>query len=108
MTILVDSGNTTAATAAISLTCANRLGLKWTKMTPRQISTASTKGAGLTVRGEINNLHLKLEGGAKPLVLKNAWVVDPLGGDVNLGIKFLQQHQVVLDWTKCKDNRPVM
>ena len=108
VTILVDSGNTTAATAAISLTCANRLGLTWTEITPRKISTASTKDAGLTVRGEINNLHLKLEGGAKPLVLKNAWVVDPLGGDVNLGIKFLEQHQVALDWTRCKNNRPVM
>ena len=79
VTILVDSRNTTAATAAISLTCANRLGLKWTEIAPRQISTASTKDAGLTVKGEINNLHLKLEGGAKPLILKNAWVVDPLG-----------------------------
>ena len=36
VTILVDSGNTTAATAAISLTCANRLGLQWTKTTPRK------------------------------------------------------------------------
>ena len=108
VTILVDSGNTTAATAAISLTCANRLGLTWTEIAPRKISTASTEGAGLTVRGEINNLHLQLEGGAKPLVLKNTWVVDPLGGDVNLGIKFLEQHRVALDWTRCKDNRPVM
>jgi hypothetical protein len=30
--VMVDSGNTTAATAAISLTCATRLGLKWEKI----------------------------------------------------------------------------
>ena len=97
--VLVDSGNTTAATAAISLACATRLGLSWEATAPRKIATASTEGAGLTVRGEIQNLCLRLEGGAEPLILQNAWIVDPLGGDINLGIRFLEQHNVVLDWT---------
>jgi hypothetical protein len=105
---MVDSGNTTAATAAISLACATRLGLEWESTAPRQLATASTREAGLTVRGEIRILCLKLEGGKEPLVLQNAWIVEPLGGDVNLGVKFLQQHSVVLDWTRQGENRPVM
>ena len=108
MDVMVDSGNTTAATAAISLACATRLGLSWEATAPRKIATASTEGAGLTVRGEIQNLCLRLEGGAEPLILQNAWIVDPLGGDVNLGIRFLEQHNVVLDWTRQRENRPVM
>jgi hypothetical protein len=62
----------------------------------------------LTVRGEIQNLCLRLEGGKEPLILQNAWIVEPLGGDVNLGVKFLQQHNGVLEWARQEDNRPVM
>ena len=102
---MVDSGNTPAT---ISLACAARLGLECEKTAPRQIATASTREAGLTVRGEIQNLCLKLEGGKEPLILQNAWIVEPLGGDVNLGVKFLQQHNVVLDWTRQKEKRPVL
>ena len=39
--VMVDSGNTTAATAAISLACATRLGLSWGATAPRKIATAS-------------------------------------------------------------------
>jgi hypothetical protein len=70
--IMIDSGNTTAATAAISMTCTNRIGLKWGATAPRMISTASKEEACMIVRGEITNLCLKLEGGKEPLVLKNA------------------------------------
>ena len=96
---MVDSGNTTAATAAISLACATRLGLSWGATAPRKITTASKEETSLIVRGEIRNLCLRLEGGKEPLILQNAWIVDPLKGDVNLGIRFLEQHNVVLDWT---------
>ena len=44
--VMVDSGNTTAATVAISLACATRLGLEWEKTAPRQIATASNREAG--------------------------------------------------------------
>ena len=75
--IMVDSGNTTAA---ISLACATRLGLSWEATAPRRIATASKEEAGMTVRGEIKNLCLRLEGGKEPLILQNAWIVDTLGG----------------------------
>jgi hypothetical protein len=106
--IMVDSGNITTATAAISLACATRLGLCWGATAPRRISTASRKKASLIVRGEIRNLCLRLEGRKEPLLLQNAWIIDKLSSDVNLGVRFLQQHNVILDWTRHKGNRPVL
>ena len=102
---MVDSGNTTAA---ISLACATRLGLSWGATAPRKIATASRKKASLIVRGEIRNLCLRLEERKEPLLLQNAWIIDKLNSDVNLGVKFLQQHNVILDWTNHKGNRPVL
>ena len=103
--VMVDSGNTTAA---ISLACATRLGLSWGATAPRKIATASRKKASLIVRGEIRNLCLRLEERKEPLLLQNAWIIDKLNSDVNLGVKFLQQHNVILDWTSHKGNRPVL
>ena len=51
--VMVDSGNTTAATAAISLACATRLGLSWVATAPRKITTASKEEDSL---GDISTL----------------------------------------------------
>ena len=87
--VLIDSGNSLDHCAAITLNCANSLGLKLLPCN-LEINTAD------------RYLGLIFPGRTETTPLESVLVLPNLNGDVNLGYKFLQQNQGQLSFDSQK------
>ena len=89
--VLIDSGNSLDHCAAITLKCAQNLGLKLLPCN-LEINTADCHHT-MKPCGQISNLGLIFPGRTKATPLDSFLVLRNLNGDVNLGYKFLQRNQ---------------
>ena len=95
--ILVDSGNSIHACAAISLKCAQNLKLP---IQPHKTTIGTADYSNPMVSsGRIQQLDLLLPNQSIPVTLQNVTVLPRLNGDINLGANFLRTHKGTLTWT---------
>ena len=98
--VLIDSGNSLDHCAAITLNCANSLGLKLLPCN-LEINTADRYHT-MKPCGQICNLGLIFPGRTETTPLESVLVLPNLNGDIKLGYKFLQRNQGQLSFDNQK------
>ena len=89
--VLIDSGNSLDHCAAITLKCAQSLGLKLLPC-DMEVNTADRHHT-MKPCDQINNMGLIFTGKTETAPLDSILVLPDLNGDVNLGYKFLKKNQ---------------
>ena len=93
--VMIDQGNTLRSGIAISRELHKKLNGKFEKIGGRTANTAK-KGAKLKIIGQSEPMYIQFKGlGAKKYVVKPT-VIEDFGDEVNIGSKFLQQHNCEL------------